>query len=116
MFDPLLQAAPVASPELSFPWWLQVTHLVNFLFLGLLVRSGWEILASHPRLYWRNDCGPGSEWLKFTKDKVPEEIGAFTARDDQRNLHPLSPYQAGQRSPSVVPGTGWSPSCGYSTA
>lgn len=53
------------------------------------MRSGCEILASHPRLYWRNDCGPGTEWLRFTKDKVPSEIGAFTARDDQGDLHPL---------------------------
>lgn len=75
--------------ELGFPWWLQITHFLNFLFIGLLLRSGWEILASHPRLYWKNDCHPGSEWLKFTKDKVPLEVGAFTARDDQRTLHPL---------------------------
>jgi methionine sulfoxide reductase catalytic subunit len=88
----MLDAHPptvLAATELGFPAWLQVTHFVNFLFLGLLVRSGWEILASHPRLYWRNDCGPGTEWLKFTKDRVPEEVGAFTARDDQRRLHPL---------------------------
>jgi DMSO/TMAO reductase YedYZ molybdopterin-dependent catalytic subunit/thiosulfate reductase cytochrome b subunit len=77
------------ATELGFPGWLQVTHFLNFLFLGLLLRSGWEILASHPRLYWRNDCGPGTEWLRFTKDKVPLEVGAFTARDDQRSLHPL---------------------------
>ena len=88
MFDPYVQVAQV-STESTFPWWLQVTHLVNFLFLGLLVRSGWEILASHPRLYWRNDCGPGTEWMRFTKDKVPDEVGAFTARGDQRDLHPL---------------------------
>lgn len=62
---------------------------INFLFLGLLIRSGWEILASHPRLYWRNDYGLGTEWLKFTKDEVSHEVGEFTARDDQRNLHPL---------------------------
>jgi thiosulfate reductase cytochrome b subunit len=79
----------LTTPDLGFPWWLQVTHFINFLFIGLLIRSGWEILASHPRLYWRNQCGPGTEWLKFTKDKVPREVGAFTARDDQRNLHPL---------------------------
>ena len=45
--------------ELGFPWWLQITHFLNFLFIGLLLRSGWEILASHPRLYWKNDCHPG---------------------------------------------------------
>lgn len=59
MFDPYIQVAPVAT-ESGFPWWLQVTHLVNFLFLGLLVRSGWEILASHPRLYWRS-----RSWLRW---------------------------------------------------
>ncbi len=88
MLTIVAQAQQGASTS-GFPWWLQVTHFLNFLFLGLLVRSGWEILASHPRLYWRNDCGPGTEWLKFTKDEVPHEIGAFTARDDQRSLHPL---------------------------
>lgn len=87
MFETVAQAA--GDTELGFPWWLQVTHFLNFLFIGLLVRSGWEILASHPRLYWKNDCGPGTEWLRFTKDKVPHEVGAFTARDDQRDLHPL---------------------------
>lgn len=74
---------------MGFPAWLQVTHFLNFLFIGLLLRSGWEILASHPRLYWRNDCDPGSEWLKFTTDTVSDEVGVFTARDDQRDLHPL---------------------------
>ncbi|MHB1065191.1 MAG: molybdopterin-dependent oxidoreductase [Georgenia sp.] len=86
---PILSQAVTGADALGFPWWLQITHLVNFLFLGLLVRSGWEVLASHPRLYWRNDCGPGTEWLRFTKDKVSHEVGAFTARDDQRSLHPL---------------------------
>ena len=62
--------ACVRRPSSVFPWWLQVTHFINVLFLGLLIRSGWESLSSHPRLYWNNDCGPGSEWLKFTKDKV----------------------------------------------
>ncbi|MCL2781813.1 MAG: molybdopterin-dependent oxidoreductase [Actinomycetia bacterium] len=72
-----------------FPVWLRTEHLINFVLVGLLMRSGWEVVASHPRLYWRNDCGPGTEWLHFTKDKVPDEIGAFTARDDQRNISPM---------------------------
>lgn len=57
--------------------------------MGFLIRSGWEVLASHPRLYWNNHCTPGSEWIKFTKDKVSTVPGEFTARDDQRSLHPL---------------------------
>lgn len=89
LMTPLLTQAAADGVDPGFPWWLQVAHLLNFLFLGLLVRSGWEILASHPRLCWKNGCAPGSEWLRFTRDKVPQETGAYTGRDDQRDLHPL---------------------------
>lgn len=77
------------APELGFPWWLRLAHFLNFLFLGLLIRSGWEIIATHPRMYWRNDCGPGTEWIRFTKKKVPPEEGAYFARDDECSLSPL---------------------------
>ena len=73
----------------TFPLWLRVTHFINFLLMGVLIRSGIEIIASHPRFYFKDQCEPGSEWLRFTKDKVPLEEGAFTARDDQRDLSPL---------------------------
>lgn len=73
----------------TFPLWIRLTHLVNFILMGMLIRSGIEILASHPRLYFNDQCAPGSEWIRFTKDKVPWEEGAFTARDDQRDLSPL---------------------------
>ncbi len=78
----------IVTADGDFPLWLRTTHLLNFLLIGMLLRSGWEIIASHPRMYWHNDCSPGTEWIKFTKDKVPMEIGAFTARDDQRSLSP----------------------------
>ena len=74
---------------LDFPAWLRITHFINFLMIGLLIRSGWEVIASHPRFYWNNHCTPGSEWLKFTKDKVSTVPGEYTARDDQRSLSPL---------------------------
>ncbi len=69
--------------------WLRVTYLINFLCIGILIRSGIKILASHPRLYFNNHCTPGSEWIRFTRDTVPLEEGAFTARDDQRGLSPF---------------------------
>ena len=64
---------------LDFPAWLRITHFINFLMIGLLIRSGWEVIASHPRFYWNNHCTPGSEWLKFTKDKVSTVTGIITA-------------------------------------
>jgi sulfoxide reductase catalytic subunit YedY len=70
-------------PEFDFPFWLRASHLINFFLIGLLLRSGWQIIATHPRFYWRDDCGPGTEWIKFTKRVVPQEEGAYTAHDDE---------------------------------
>lgn len=50
--------------ELGFPWWLRITHWFNFFFIILLFRSGYEILMSHPKLYWNDDAEPGDEWLR----------------------------------------------------
>jgi hypothetical protein len=41
---------------LGFPLWLRLTHYTNALFIGLLIRSGIEILGAHPRLYWNDGC------------------------------------------------------------
>ena len=49
---------------LEFPWWLRAAHFFNFLFITLLFRSGLQVLASHPKLYWNDDALPGSEWLR----------------------------------------------------
>jgi len=60
------------------------------LFIGLLIRSGIEILGAHPRLYWNDGCTPRTEWLKFTRRKVPDPGDIiYTARDDEIDIHPL---------------------------
>jgi sulfoxide reductase catalytic subunit YedY len=63
------------------------THYVNFLFLVLLIRSGLQILADHPRLYWNVHCTPGTEWLRLTPIEVPQDR-VWTAKDDSRYLSP----------------------------
>jgi sulfoxide reductase catalytic subunit YedY len=69
---------------MDFPLWLRVSHYINLLFLGLLIRSGIEILAAHPRLYWNDGCTPKSEWLKFTTKKIPTAGQVvYTARDEE---------------------------------
>jgi hypothetical protein len=50
---------------LDFPLWLRALHFCNLLFVTLLIRSGLEIVSAHPKLYWNDDCLPGSAWLKF---------------------------------------------------
>jgi sulfoxide reductase catalytic subunit YedY len=71
----------------GFPAWLRLAHWVNFFFLILLIRSGLQILADHPRLYWNVHCTPGSEWLRLTPIEVPSDR-VWTAKEDSRYLTP----------------------------
>jgi thiosulfate reductase cytochrome b subunit len=74
--------ASVAGVALDFPLWLRATHFFNLLFLSLLVRSGLEILSAHPKLYWNDDCTPGSEWLSFSTSP-PQDSRPRVASDDE---------------------------------
>jgi DMSO/TMAO reductase YedYZ molybdopterin-dependent catalytic subunit len=38
-----------------------------------LIRSGIEILSALPKLYWNDSDKHRTEWLKFTKKKLPED-------------------------------------------
>lgn len=70
---------------LDFPLWLRTTHFLNLLFVSLLVRSGLEILSAHPKLYWNDDCTPGSEWLRLTRKRLPEDE-LWTSRDEETSF------------------------------
>ncbi|MEP6590440.1 MAG: molybdopterin-dependent oxidoreductase [Gemmatimonadota bacterium] len=81
--------APVGNTALQgFPAWVRYAHFLNFFFLMLLIRSGLSILADHPRLYFNDDCAPGSEWIRFTPLQVPRDR-LWTANDEERYLSPL---------------------------
>ncbi|MEO7000750.1 MAG: molybdopterin-dependent oxidoreductase [Ktedonobacterales bacterium] len=57
----------------GFPAWLRAAHLINLFFIGYLVRSGIQILGAYPRLYWNENSRPGSEWILFTRKKLPKD-------------------------------------------
>ena len=59
----------------GFPLWLRLQHFFNLFFMMFIIRAGIQILADHPRLYWRRDSTPGSEWLRFQHD-VPQPLAA----------------------------------------
>ena len=80
-------SGPNGAPR-GFPVWIRWTHFANFFFMFLLMRSGLSILFDHARLYWNNDCTPGSEWLRFTPLTVPNDR-VWTAKDDARYISPL---------------------------
>jgi sulfoxide reductase catalytic subunit YedY len=82
-----INANNIPSPH-GFPLWVRYGHFFNFLFLMLLIRSGLSILMDHPRLYFNDDCTPGSEWIRFTPIEVPRDR-LWTAKDDARYISPL---------------------------
>lgn len=86
---PVPQVSPnnFAGPH-GFPLWVRYCHFFNFLFVTMLVRSGISILMDHPRLYFNDDCTPGSEWIRVTPLKVPRDR-IWTAKDDARYISPL---------------------------
>lgn len=78
----IAQGAP--SVDSGFPWWLQLQHFLNMFFMLFIIRAGLQILADHPRLYWRRDCTPGTDWFRF---QVPVPTGrVWTAKDDSVTL------------------------------
>jgi len=90
---PVITAISLGNPNSApsphgFPLWVRYCHFFNFLFVAMLIRSGLSILADHPRLYFNNDCTPGTEWIRFTPMVVPRDR-LWTAKDDARYISPL---------------------------
>ena len=52
-----MSAQPVTT---GFPGWLRLLHFLNLFFMAFIIRSGVQILADHPRLYWKRDCTTGT--------------------------------------------------------
>jgi len=78
----IAQAAP--SVNSGFPWWLRLQHFLNMLFMMFIIRAGIQILADHPRLYWRRDCTPGTDWFRFQRPVPTGRV--WTAKDDSVTL------------------------------
>jgi len=74
----IAQGAP--SIDTGFPWWLELQHFANMLFMLFIIRAGVQILADHPRLYWRRDSTPGTDWFRFQKPVPKGRV--WTSKDD----------------------------------
>lgn len=74
------------APEVTsgFPWWLRLQHFFNMVFMLFIMRAGLQILADHPRLYWKRDSTPGTEWFRFQSDVPTDKV--WTAKDDAVTL------------------------------
>lgn len=73
---------------LDYPLWLRIDHWLNLLFLTLIMRSGIEILSTHPKLYWNEHSTPGTEWARFTRKVMPTDK-LYDTLDEEEDYHPL---------------------------
>src|SRR5919199_2734063 len=71
----------------DFPFWIRFAHFINLIFITLLIRSGIEILSALPKLYWHDDCRPGTEWIKFTRKQMPEDR-MWISLDEEESFSP----------------------------
>src|ERR1041384_8166692 len=83
--------------ELGFPFWLRATHFVNLFCMFLLIRSGIQILADHPKLYWNDDARPGSEWIKFGKKIMPKDR-LWTSMDEAETVNSVIALPGGHHN------------------
>jgi methionine sulfoxide reductase catalytic subunit len=74
--------------EFGFPWWLRIEHVLNILFMTFLIRSGMEIVATHPLFYWNNHSKPGTEFAKFTRRKMPKDK-LYDTLDQEEEYSPI---------------------------
>ena len=72
------------EPRNGLPWWVDVQHFVNLVFMLFIIRSGIQVLADHARLYWNRHSTPGSDWFRFQRP-VPEDP-LWTAKQDSVSL------------------------------
>jgi DMSO/TMAO reductase YedYZ molybdopterin-dependent catalytic subunit len=74
----------------QFPLWVVVTHFLNVFFLLLMARSGLEVLSAFPKLYWRRDCRPRREWLRFLGKWVrPDARRLSSTQEEEVSWSPL---------------------------
>ncbi|MGB3329450.1 MAG: molybdopterin-dependent oxidoreductase [Thermomicrobiales bacterium] len=68
----------------GFPWWVSAQHFLNLFMMMFIIRSGWQILADHPRVYWTRNSTPGAEWFRFQKPVPSDPL--WTAKQDSVTL------------------------------
>ncbi len=82
---------------LGFPFWLRAAHFINLFCMFLLIRSGIQILADHPKLYWNDHSKDGSEWIKFGKKIMPKGR-LWTSMDEAENVNSIIALPGGHHN------------------
>ncbi|PSL02701.1 DMSO/TMAO reductase YedYZ molybdopterin-dependent catalytic subunit [Haloactinopolyspora alba] len=73
-----------------FPWFVVITHALTVFFMLMLARSGIEVLASFPKMYWNDGCPPGREWARFsTKMYGADSRRPWVSLDEEEAWNPV---------------------------
>ena len=75
---------PSAGSRIGTPWWVGVSHFLNLFLMAFILRSGLQIFADHPRLYWTRHSTPGKDWLRAQKPVPADPL--WTAKQDSISL------------------------------
>lgn len=70
--------------SVGIPWWARWQHFFNLFFMMFIIRSGLQILADHPRLYFDRNSTPGRDWFRFQKPVPADRV--WTAKEDSVRL------------------------------
>lgn len=87
---------------LDFPLWLRVNHFINLFCIFLLIRSGIQILADHPKLYWNDGTTPGSEWITFGNKVMPKDR-LWTSMDEAEEVNAVIALPGGHHNLGTGP-------------
>ncbi|MFQ4149247.1 molybdopterin-dependent oxidoreductase [Arthrobacter sp. LAPM80] len=73
-----------------FPFWVVTTHFLNLDLMLMLFRSGIEVLAAFPKLYWHDDCPPGRQWVRFSKKNFGADSRIpWSSLDEEESWSPV---------------------------
>ena len=70
----------------GFFHWIGISHYLNLLLVGFMVRSGLEILSAHPKLYWRDDCTPGQRMVARLAERRCRRDRLWTGADEETSF------------------------------
>ncbi len=82
--NPGTVVSTVAAQDAGFPIWVGVAHFFNLFLLIFIIRSGFQILSDHPRLYWTRHSTPGRDWFRIQKPVPSDPL--WTAKMDSISL------------------------------
>jgi thiosulfate reductase cytochrome b subunit len=73
-----------AEANAGFPAWVGWQHFFNLFLMFFMIRSGIQIFADHPRLYWTRHSTPGKAWLRAQRPVPSDPL--WTAKEDSLSL------------------------------